>query len=119
MIFESLALRYRSALESLQELAPFPIERLHVIGGGSKNTLLNQFTADSLGIPVTAGPAEAAAMGNILLQAGAAGCVGSLQEMRSIIARSIPAETFMPQQGRVWNQAYDRFCRITKNRAEQ
>lgn len=119
MIFESLALKYRSALESLQELAPFPIERLHVIGGGSKNTLLNQFTADSLGIPVTAGPAEAAAMGNILLQAGAAGCVGSLQEMRSIIARSIPAETFMPQQGRVWNQAYDRFCRITKNRAEQ
>ena len=115
-IFESLALKYRSTLACFQALAPFPIERLHVIGGGSKNALLNQFTADSLGIPVMAGPAEATAMGNLLLQARAAGCVGSLQEMRSIVARSISAETFIPQQERIWDEAYGRFCRIVKSR---
>lgn len=114
-IFESLALKYRLVLDRFRALAPFPIERLHVIGGGSKNDLLNQFTADSTGIPVTAGPSEATAVGNIMLQARAAGCVDTLQQMRSLIARCIPTEEFLPRQNTGWDEAYDRFRAITNN----
>lgn len=114
-IFESLALKYRLVLDRFRALAPFPIERLHVIGGGSKNDLLNQFTADSTGIPVTAGPSEATAVGNIMLQARAAGCVDTLQQMRSLIARCIPTEEFLPRQNTGWEEAYDRFRTITNN----
>lgn len=114
-IFESLALKYRLVLDRFRALAPFPIERLHVIGGGSKNDLLNQFTADSTGIPVTAGPSEATAVGNIMLQARAAGCVETLQQMRSLIARCIPTEEFLPRQNTGWDEAYDRFRTITNN----
>lgn len=113
-IFESLALKYRFVLDRFRSLAPFGIERLHVIGGGSKNALLNQFTADSLGIPVTAGPSEATAVGNIMLQARAAGCVGTLQEMRSLIARCIPTEDFIPGDTAAWDAAYTRFKTIVK-----
>ena len=72
-IFESLALRYRQVLENLRSLSPRPIETLHVIGGGSRNDLLNQFTANAIGIPVVAGPSEATAIGNVMIQAMAAG----------------------------------------------
>ena len=113
-IFESLALKYRFVLDRFRSLAPFEIERLHVIGGGSKNALLNQFTADSLGIPVTAGPSEATAVGNIMLQARAAGCVDTLQQMRSLIARCIPAENFTPGDTAAWDAAYTRFKTIVK-----
>ncbi len=113
-VFESLALKYRFVLDRFRSLAPFGIERLHVIGGGSKNALLNQFTADSLGIPVTAGPSEATAVGNIMLQARAAGCVGTLQEMRSLIARCIPTERFTPGDTASWDAAYTRFMTIVK-----
>ena len=106
-IFESLALKYRFVLDRFRSLAPFEIERLHVIGGGSKNALLNQFTADSLGIPVTA-------VGNIMLQARAAGCVGTLQEMRTLIARCIPVEEFTPGDTAAWDAAYTRFMTIVK-----
>ena len=113
-IFESLALKYRFVLDRFRSLAPFEIERLHVIGGGSKNALLNQFTADSLGIPVTAGPSEATAVGNIMLQARTAGCVGTLQEMRTLIARCIPVEEFTPGDTAAWDAAYTRFMTIVK-----
>lgn len=113
-IFEGLALKYRMVLDDFRSLAPFPIEKLHVIGGGSKNALLNQFTADSIGIPVVAGPAEATAIGNIMMQAWAAGRVGSLAEMRRLIGRCIPTETFLPGDTRAWNLAYEKFkARIT------
>lgn len=113
-IFEGLALKYRMVLDDFRSLAPFPIEKLHVIGGGSKNALLNQFTADSIGIPVVAGPAEATAIGNIMMQAWAAGRVGSLAEMRRLIGRCIPTETFLPGDTRTWNLAYEKFkARIT------
>ena len=93
----------------LRAVAPFPIEKLHVIGGGSKNALLNQFTADSTGIPVVAGPAEATAFGNVMMQAYAAGRVSSLAEMRRMIARCVPTETFLPGNAQEWNAAYERF----------
>ena len=74
-IFESLALKYKNVLDKFRSLAPFPIERLHIIGGGAKNRLLNQFTANATGVTVVAGPSEGTAIGNIMLQARAAGCV--------------------------------------------
>jgi rhamnulokinase len=96
-IFESLALKYKEVLDSLQKMAPFKIEKLHVIGGGSQNKLLNQLTANAIGIPVIAGPSEATAYGNIMLQAKGLGVVKSLQEMRTIIRHSVSLETFYPQ----------------------
>jgi len=95
-IFCSLANRYKEMLAMLSEMAPFPIERLHVIGGGSKNNLLNQFTANAIGIPVIAGPSEGTAIGNCMIQAKAAGLVKDRWEMRRIIAESFPPETFLP-----------------------
>ncbi|MBR6280159.1 MAG: rhamnulokinase [Bacteroidales bacterium] len=97
-IYHSLADRYREVLEMLRGFAPFPIERLHIIGGGSANDLLNQWTADALGIPVLAGPTEATAIGNLMMQARAAGLVADRWEMRRLIARSFPLRTFTPKQ---------------------
>lgn len=96
-IFESLAARYGEVLDRLRAIAPFPIERLHVIGGGAQNDLLNQLTADACGIPVVAGPSEATAIGNVMVQARALGLVGSLVQMRDYIRRSVAVREFLPQ----------------------
>jgi rhamnulokinase len=112
-IFESLSLKYRYVLGKIIGLAPFPIEKLHVIGGGSKNPLLNQWTANAICIPVLAGPSEATAIGNIMIQAKAAGCVDSLTEMRQIIRESIQIEEFLPENKSEWEAAYQKFLKIT------
>ena len=96
-IFESLALRYREVIGYLRELSPVEIKRLHVIGGGSRNTYLMQMTADALQMPVVTGPVEGTAIGNIMLQAKAAGLVADRFEMRRIIARSIETKTYEPK----------------------
>ncbi|MDR1602738.1 MAG: rhamnulokinase [Tannerella sp.] len=96
-IFESLANRYREVLEQLAGMVSFPIEKLHVIGGGSQNALLNQFTANAIGLPVVAGPSEATAIGNCLMQAKAAGLVKDRWEIRRIVAESFPMQTFTPE----------------------
>lgn len=96
-IFESLALRYKQVLDMLRTLAPMPIERLHVIGGGSRNEYLMQMTADATGLPVVAGPSEGTALGNILLQARASGMVGDLFDLRRIVARSVETRTYVPK----------------------
>lgn len=111
-IFESLALRYRQVLGYLRELSPFPIERLHVIGGGTYNHYLMQMTADSIGMPVLTGPVEGTAIGNIMLQAKAAGLVSDIYEMRSIIAQSIEMKTYQPQDSKTWDEAYQRFTQM-------
>ncbi len=114
-IFDSLALRYRQVFGYLQEMASFPIEVLHIIGGGSLNKYLNQFTADSLGIKVLAGPQEGTALGNIMLQAKASGDVKDIWEMRQIIANSVQLKEFTPSDNKeVWDQAYERFLEIIK-----
>lgn len=112
-IFESLSLKYKYVLGKFANLAPFAIEKLHVIGGGSKNPLLNQWTANAIGMPVLAGPSEATAIGNIMIQAKAAGCVGSLTEMRQIIRESIQVEEFIPENKSEWESAYQKFVGIT------
>jgi len=111
-IFESLSLKYKFVLGKMINLAPFIIEKLHVIGGGSKNPLLNQWTANAIGIPVIAGPSEATAIGNIMIQAKAAGCVDSLQEMRQIIRESITLDEFLPENKNEWENAYAKFLQI-------
>ena len=112
-IFESLAMRYRQVLDYLKEMAPFPIERLHVIGGGSQNAHLMQMTANSLGIPVVTGPVEGTAIGNIMLQAKAAGLVRDRFEMHKMIADSIEMKTYLPQEKEVWDEAYERYLKVT------
>ncbi len=95
-IYHSLADRYKEVLDMLQRFAPFKIEKLHIIGGGSANDLLNQWTADSIGIPVVAGPTEATAIGNVMMQAKAAGLVKDRWEMRRMIAQTVKVKTFIP-----------------------
>lgn len=95
-IYHSLAERYKEVLDILQGFAPFKIEKLHVIGGGSANVLLNQWTADAIGLPVVAGPTEATAIGNIMIQAKAAGLVSDRWEMRRMIAQAFEVKTFYP-----------------------
>ena len=112
-IFESLALRYRQVLGYLREQAPFPIEKLHVIGGGVYNRYLMQMTADSIGIPVVTGPVEGTAIGNIMLQAKAAGIVGDMFQMRQLIADSIEQQTYLPTDTRQWDEAFERFIKLT------
>uniref|UniRef100_UPI004056BFE7 rhamnulokinase n=1 Tax=Alistipes sp. TaxID=1872444 RepID=UPI004056BFE7 len=108
-IFESLALRYREVLEILESMSPFAIDVLHIIGGGSKNALLNQFTANAIGKHVVAGPSEATAIGNIMMQAVGAGVISSLAEARAIIRASVDTEEFTPQNSEEWNTAYKKF----------
>nr|WP_320057388.1 rhamnulokinase family protein [uncultured Bacteroides sp.] len=117
-IFESLALRYRQVLENLSKLSPRPVETLHVIGGGSRNDLLNQFTANSTGVTVIAGPSEATAIGNVMVQAMASGVADSIGEMRKQINASIPLATFQPQDAAAWDEAYAQYLTILTNKSK-
>lgn len=96
-VFNSLAMRYKEIVEKLKEMSPFEIDQLHIIGGGSKNDLLNQLTADAIGLPVVAGPSEATAIGNCLMQAKAAGLVEDRWAMRRIVAAAFPPQVFYPR----------------------
>jgi rhamnulokinase len=108
-ILESLAFKYRAVLESLEQLTGTRFEELRIVGGGSRNRLLNQFTADATGRTVVAGPVEATALGNIAMQMLATGAVTSLGEARAIIERSFPVERFEPVSADVWAAHYPRF----------
>jgi rhamnulokinase len=113
-ILESLALRYRAVLESLEDLLGRRLPTIHIVGGGSRNRLLNQFVADSTGRTVIAGPAEATAIGNVLVQALAAGELASHEEARELVRRSFPLETFQPGDRVGWDRAYERFGRLAR-----
>ena len=115
-IFESLALKYRETLDTFLKLADHPINKLHIIGGGSRNALLNQFTANAIGLPVLAGPSEATSIGNIMMQAMAAGAVGSLEEMREVISANVKPYEYNPADGAVWDEAYQRYQAATATR---
>jgi rhamnulokinase len=108
-VLESLALYYRHTVRQLETLTGHPLERLHVVGGGSQNRVLNQFTANALQIPVLAGPVEATAAGNILVQALALGKLESLPSAREVVRRSFPIETVTPREAGAWDAAYARF----------
>jgi rhamnulokinase len=108
-VLESLALKYHLVIRDLESLTGEPIERIRVIGGGSRNHLLNQFTADATTKQVLAGPAEAAVLGNIGVQMLATGDLSSLQEVREVIGRSFPTEVFDPVDTVPWNRQTPRF----------
>jgi len=108
-IFESLALAYRRAIEWLEALTGRKIERIHIVGGGSRNSALCRFTADATRRPVVAGPAEATAIGNLLAQARAHGWVSSPAQMTEVVRQSFPVQEFSPASGDAWEQAFARF----------
>ena len=119
-IFDSLALRYRQVFQWLKEFKDSTGETLdtqpvlHIIGGGSLNKYLNQFTANATGATVLAGPQECTAIGNIMLQAKAAGVVDDIWQMRRIIANSVNMVKYEPEDTEVWEKAYERYLEITK-----
>jgi rhamnulokinase len=108
-ILESLAFKYRVALEALEAVTGRRFEQIRIVGGGSRNRLLNQFTADATGRPVLAGPSEATALGNIAMQMVATGAAASLADARTLIRRSFPVERLEPSNTRLWDEHYQRF----------
>ena len=108
-IFDSLALRYRQVFGWLKEFSPVPLDVLHIIGGGSLNAYLNQMTADACQVRVLAGPQECTALGNIMLQAKAAGLVSDIWEMRRIIAEATDLQVYDPSNSAVWDKAFERY----------
>jgi rhamnulokinase len=108
-ILESLAMRYRQVVESLEVLGGRKIEVIHIVGGGSRNALLNQFVADCTSRRVVAGPSEATAIGNILVQAMGAGELSGLDDVRAVVCRSYAPETVEPNPSIEWERAYEKY----------
>jgi rhamnulokinase len=112
-VLESLALKYAVVTGEIEQLTGKPITQIRIIGGGSKNRVLNQFTADATGRRVLAGPMEATALGNIAMQMLATGEVSSLAEARALIDRSFPTEVFEPRDSDRWQDELERFQHYT------
>jgi len=110
---ESLALAYRDKLNALESILGKRFDTLHIVGGGGKNTLLSQMTADAAGRRVVVGPYEATAMGNALVQAIATGQVGDLAHLRSVVAASSELAVFEPKSTHVWDSAFERYMRLS------
>jgi rhamnulokinase len=113
-VLESLALKYRVVLEQLESLTGVRVKQIRVIGGGSQNALLNQFTADATGRTVIAGPAEATALGNLAMQMVGMGMVESLDAARDLIEHSFPPRRFEPAASAAWDHAYTQFIHLLK-----
>jgi rhamnulokinase len=111
---ESIALKYRQVLEMLEEVTGKHFAPIHIIGGGTKNILLDQFTADCTGRAVITGPVEATAIGNVLMQAITLGHLGSLGEARGVVRASFTPQTFYPVGSSEWDKTYDHFLEVTK-----
>jgi rhamnulokinase len=106
---DSLALTYRQTLVGLEKILGRSIDTIHIVGGGAQNQLLNQMTADACGRRVVAGPVEATAIGNILVQAMAVGAIKSLDEARAVVRNSFDVKTYEPRETKKWDEAYERF----------
>lgn len=114
VVYESLALKYRMVNEQICSVCGRDSKVVNIVGGGTKNSLLNQFTADALGLPVVAGPEEATAIGNLMVQAFALGIIGSMQEALPIIRQAFPIKEYKPRDTKAWNKAYKRFRQIVR-----
>ncbi len=108
-ILESLAFKYRVVLDTLEDLVGTPMREIQIVGGGSRNRLLNQLTADATGRTVVAGPVEATALGSVAMQMTATGAVGSIADARAVIERSFPVERYEPVAADWWAAQYSRF----------
>jgi len=106
-VLESLALLYRKTLREIEQVTGRKIERLYIVGGGTKNTLLNHFTANALQVPAVLGPTEATSIGNVLVQAMALGHLSSLEDARKVVRDSFNPEIIQPYAA-AWNSAYER-----------
>ena len=113
-IYESLALKYRWALERLEEIKGERLDTLNIVGGGCQNKLLNQFAADSLNRPVITGPVEGAAIGNLLAQAMALGDITTMDELRAVVRRSEAVNTYEPHHTPEWEAAYQKLLSFGK-----
>ena len=116
VILESIALKYKWAIDRLETITGNRLSEIHIVGGGSRNRLLNQFTADATGRTCIAGPVEATAAGNILMQAIALGHIGSLAEARTIVRRSFDPEIYKPNTSTrlAWDRFYSRLEEMMK-----
>ncbi len=113
-IYDSLVLKYKFTIKQIESVTGKPIEKLHIIGGGAHNVIMSQLTADAIGIPVFAGPTEATAIGNLLLQAKALGKVQSLTEIREIVDNSFEVTEYSPSPKLDWEGAYIKFEKVLK-----
>ncbi|MDD4494008.1 MAG: rhamnulokinase [Eubacteriales bacterium] len=111
-IYQSLALKYRWAVERLEELKGEPISQLNLVGGGVQNKLLNQMAADATGKPVVTGPIEGACIGNLLMQAVAMGELKNISEVREVVAHSVEVETYLPKHSDAWEEAYQKLIKL-------
>ena len=116
-ILESLAFKYRQTVQELEELTGHPIQRLHAVGGGIQNELLNQFTADAIGRPVIAGPVEGTAAGNIGVQATGSGAIENLAEFREVVAHSFPTKTYHPRNAEYWERHEEKILPLLQENA--
>ena len=112
MVYESLAMKYRKINQEICEASGQAMKVVHIVGGGSRNDMLNQFTANALGLPVIAGPVEATAAGNIMVQAMALNIVKSLHDTMPIIKQAFPIRKYEPQDTELWNKTYERFKKM-------
>ena len=112
---ESLALKYRWTVDKLEEITGGTYQVIHMVGGGTQNQLLCQLAADATGLPVVAGPIEATAVGNILMQAMALGEISSIRDARQIVRRSFPVRVYQPQAKEPWDDIYPQFSRLVIN----
>jgi len=112
VILESLAFKYRNTIEAIEDITGKSIDVLHIVGGGLKNELLCQFTADAIGKKVITGPVEATASGNIIIQAMACGQIQSLDQARNIVSNSFDVREYLPQQTDIWSKEYERFKKL-------
>ncbi len=114
MVYESLALKYRMVNEVISKVSGKPSKVVHIVGGGCKNVMLNQFTANAVGLPVIAGPEEATAVGNCMVQALGLGVIGSLPDALTLIRQAFPIRDYTPQDSGRWNEAYVTFKKLVK-----
>ncbi len=112
-IYDSLVLKYKFTIEQIESVTGKKIEKLHIIGGGANNEMMNQLTADAIGMPVYAGPTEATAIGNLMIQAKAMGAVGSLNEIREVVRNSFDLKMYQPNPTLDWESAYETFKELT------
>jgi sugar (pentulose or hexulose) kinase len=113
-VAQSLALKYRSTLESIEDVLGRPIKIINMVGGGIKDKMVCSFTANATGRTVKAGPVEATAAGNIIMQLFALGEINSLAQGREIVKRSFDFHEYTPQEGGKWDEAYQKYLKIIK-----
>jgi rhamnulokinase len=118
VVFESLAFKYRVVNEEIERILKAANRNVHIVGGGCRNELLNQFTASALGLPVFAGPEEATGLGNVLVQALALGALGDRTEMNRAINDTCSIRRYLPQDTRRWDGMYERFLGYLEKRTE-